>query len=87
MISDGNVLVIRQQRIVGTKQLADIRGVEDRGVEIGVVADDRGQQHLDIGLRNQMTRERSVDRTRAHPDAREHEDAGARRAEDRIARP
>src|SRR5450755_2519455 len=41
VITDGNVLVIRQQRIVGTEQLPDVRGVENRSVEIRVVADPR----------------------------------------------
>src|SRR5208282_1812924 len=46
---------IRQQRIIGAKKLPDIRGMKDRGIEIGVVANRRGQKHLDISLRDQMT--------------------------------
>ena len=36
--------------------MPDIAGVENRGVEIRIVANDRGQNHLDIGLRDQMAR-------------------------------
>ena len=45
VIPDRDVLIVGQQRIVGTEQAADIGGVEHGGVEIGVVADRRRQQH------------------------------------------
>ena len=46
MITDGNVFVVGQQRIVGTEQLADARGVIDRGVKVRVVSNLRGKLHL-----------------------------------------
>ncbi len=48
VIADGNVLIVRQQRIVRTEELADIGGVENRGVEIGIVANRDRQKHLGI---------------------------------------
>src|SRR5580700_11309569 len=55
VITNGNVFVIRQQRIVGAKQLSYIGGVEDRGVEVGVVADHRRQKHINLSLTDEMT--------------------------------
>ena len=43
MIADRHVFVIRQQRIVRTKELARIGGVVDAGEEVGVIAD-RGRK-------------------------------------------
>ncbi len=45
MVADGHVFVVRQQGIVGTKQAADVGGVVDGCVEIGVIADVGGQHH------------------------------------------
>ena len=39
MIADRHPLVVRQQRIVGPEQLADVGRVVDADVEVGVVAD------------------------------------------------
>src|ERR1700722_14303045 len=58
MVADGNVLVVWQQRVVGTKELADIRGVEDRRVEIGVIPYRRRQKHFNFGWAEQMVRRR-----------------------------
>jgi len=54
MIANRKVFVIRQQRIVGAKQLPHIGGVENRCVKIGVVANDCGHKHLNLSLRDQM---------------------------------
>ena len=54
MIADGDIFVIRQQRIVRAEQLADARGVMNRGVEVGVVADLRGKLHLHFAHGNQQ---------------------------------
>ncbi len=54
MIADGNVLVVGQQRIVGAEQFADIGGVMDADVEIGVVRDARGQVQRGFGHRHQQ---------------------------------
>src|SRR5579883_85204 len=54
MIRDRNMFVVRQQRIVGAKHPAHIRRVVNGGVEIGVVADCAGQQHLRLALCNQF---------------------------------
>ena len=56
MITNRNVFVIRQQRVVGPEQLSNVGGVKDRGVEIGVVADDGWEKHFDFGLPPEMTR-------------------------------
>ena len=39
VIADGHVLVVRQQRVVGPHHRPDVGGVEDRRVEVRVVAD------------------------------------------------
>jgi hypothetical protein len=39
MVSNGNVLIVREKRLVGAKEMADTRGVVDRSVEVGVVGD------------------------------------------------
>ena len=56
MVADRHPLVVRQQRVVGAQHLPDVRGVEDRGVEVAVVADLRRQEHLDVGLAQQHLR-------------------------------
>ena len=43
MITDRHVLVVRQQRIVRPKDLSDIGRVMDTDIEVGVIADARGQ--------------------------------------------
>ena len=55
MIADGNVLVVRQQRIIGTELLADIGGMMNADVEIGVVADMRRQVQR-AGFRSMQAR-------------------------------
>ena len=45
MVADGNVLVVRQQRVVGPEHLADVGRVVDADVEVSVVADAGGQVH------------------------------------------
>ena len=50
MVADGHPLVVGEERVVGPEHRADVRGVEDGSVEVGVVADHRGQQHLRLGL-------------------------------------
>ena len=37
VIGDGHPFVVGQERIVGAEELADVRGVVDGGVEVGVV--------------------------------------------------
>ena len=39
MVADGNVFVVGEKRLIGTKELADAGGVVDGGVEVGVVGD------------------------------------------------
>src|SRR5487761_2507054 len=57
MIPDRNVLIVGQQRVVGSKQFPDARGVMDGGVEVGVVADAGRKLHLYIAHRKQQRRE------------------------------
>ncbi len=45
VIADGDVLVVRQQRIVRAEQLADVVGVMDADIEVGVVAYPGRQMH------------------------------------------
>ena len=45
MIADRDMLVVRQQGIVRTEQLADIIGVMNARVKIGIMTDARGHQH------------------------------------------
>ena len=46
VVADRNPFVVRQQRIVRPHQAADRRGVMDGRIEIGVVADLRGQRDI-----------------------------------------
>ena len=45
MITDRDMLVVRQQGIVRPEQLADIIGVMNTRVKIGIITDARGHQH------------------------------------------
>ncbi len=53
VVSDGHPLVVGQQRILRTKERANVGGMIDRGVEIRVVADLNRQNHFDVLLRTQ----------------------------------
>jgi len=53
VVPDRHELVVREKWIVRPKQAADVGGVEDRGVEIGVVADRHRQQQVRLGHRDQ----------------------------------
>ena len=48
VIPDRQILVVWQERIVGAKHRADVRRMMNRGVEIGIVADLRGQKTFDL---------------------------------------
>ena len=54
MIADRHPLVVRQQRVVGAEQLADVGGVVDADIEVGVVADAGRQVHRAVGGRVQQ---------------------------------
>ena len=54
MIADGNIFVVGQQRIVRAEKLSNARGVMDRCVKVGVVADLRGQLHLGVAHGNEQ---------------------------------
>ena len=54
VIADRHIFVVGQQRIVGPELLADIGRVMDADVEIGVVADQARQVHVDFALADQM---------------------------------
>src|SRR5690606_6836325 len=45
VIADWDVLVVRQQRIVRAEQLADVVGVMDADIEVGVIAYPGWQMH------------------------------------------
>ncbi len=45
VIADGHVLVVGQQRVVRTKQFADVQRMVNAHIEIGVVTDPRRQVH------------------------------------------
>ncbi len=49
MIADGDPLVVGEQRVVGSEHGADVGGVVDGGVEVGVVADQEGEDVVDLG--------------------------------------
>src|SRR5262249_19434295 len=57
VITDRHVFVVRQQRIVGSKELARIGGVVNAGEEIGVVAD-RGRK-LEAAIRRAVNKPRA----------------------------
>ncbi|VVN19213.1 hypothetical protein PS676_04212 [Pseudomonas fluorescens] len=48
VVTDRHVLVVRQQRVVGTEQFADILRVLDADVEVGVIVDFRRQVHFAV---------------------------------------
>ena len=54
VIGNRHVFVVRQQRIVGPKRAPGIGGVEDRGVEVGEIADRDRQGDLGLRHRRQM---------------------------------
>ena len=54
MIGDRNVFIVRQQRIVGAEHPPGIGGVEDRGEEIGEIADLHRQREFRRRDRGQM---------------------------------
>ena len=61
MVADRHVFVVGQQRIVGAEQLADVGGVVDAGVEVGVVADGGRQLQPAIGgAMQQLSRSGSI---------------------------
>jgi hypothetical protein len=49
MIADRHMLVVRQEWIVRPEDLADIGGVMDAHVEVGVIADPRREMQHTIG--------------------------------------
>ena len=49
MIADGDVFVVGEEGLVGAEELADAAGVVDAGVEVGVVADVKGNGWIDGG--------------------------------------
>src|ERR1051325_2848209 len=53
MIADRNPLVIRQQRIVGTKHAANVGRMRDRRIKIGVVANARRERQLSVAHGNE----------------------------------
>ena len=58
VVADRHPLVVRQQRLVGAKQLADRRRVMNAGVEVGVVADAARHAHLGLRLRDEARSQR-----------------------------
>ncbi len=54
VVADRQPLVVRQQRVVGAEQPADVGGVEHRGVEVGVIADRHRQEQLGALDRHQV---------------------------------
>ncbi len=54
MIADRDMLVVGQQRLVGAKLSADIGGMMNADIEIGVVTDRAGQMHGRAGPGPQM---------------------------------
>jgi hypothetical protein len=49
VVADGYPLVVGQQGLIGAEEFADVGGVVDSGVEVGVVADGGGEQQFAIG--------------------------------------
>jgi len=49
VVANGHVLVVRQQRVIGAEQFADVLRMFDADVEVGVVIDLGRQVHLAIG--------------------------------------
>ena len=56
MIGQRQVPIVGRQGAVGAEQPADILGVDDRGVEVGVVADFDGQVQDGVGQRHEGLR-------------------------------
>jgi hypothetical protein len=57
VVTDRHIFVVRQQRIVGSKELARVGGVVNAGEEIGVVADRGGK--LEAAIRRAMNKPRA----------------------------
>ncbi len=57
MIADRHMLVVGQQGIVGPQQLADIGGMMDADIEVGVVADHHRQMQGAVSRRVQHRRD------------------------------
>ena len=62
MVGDGEVLVIGEERVVGTEEPSHVFGVKDRGVEVRVVSDRRRQKEFRLRLRDQEGEEIPVKR-------------------------
>src|SRR5690242_5470681 len=60
VIADGHPLVVRHQRLVGAKQLADCSRVMDAGVEVGVVTDPAWDGVLGLRLRQECVGPRAL---------------------------
>ena len=56
VIGQRHVPIARRQRMVRAEQPSDVAGVDDRGVEVGVVADLDGQAQLGVGERHERAR-------------------------------
>src|SRR5581483_4138413 len=67
VISNWNMLVVGQKRIVGAKHFSDICRVMNRGVKIGVIANHRRQQQLAIRLSNEFPPGRALRERLAQP--------------------
>ena len=53
MIADRHIFIVGEQRLVGPEQPADVGRVVDADIEIGVIADQRGDVHPDFALADQ----------------------------------
>jgi hypothetical protein len=56
VVANGDVFIVRQERVVRSKQLAHVGGMEDGRVEVGVIADG----HPDGWLRTPEDAERQI---------------------------
>ena len=56
MITDRNPLIVRHQRLVGAEQFANVGGVVNRRVKIGVVTNLCGYLIAHVGLRYETAR-------------------------------
>ena len=65
MIADRHPFIVVQQRIVGAEQLADIGGVMDAHIEVGIIANRHRQEHLAAAaVMQEGLRSLAVDRIR-----------------------
>jgi hypothetical protein len=53
VIADRHPFVVGHERLVGAEHRPDVQGVIDRGVEVAVIANPRGELHRDVALGNQ----------------------------------